>query len=414
MNQPPSFGDRFLAMLQSWFPADERDESRIPDEYYKRLIRMYKSRATFWRSVGILCLALTASIIFVGIVIFWTGDPADEKRAESEIALSVELAGHRRKLSEIGASGAKTLAQAGIATRAFVLANILGRAKPTLDSFVRKPEPATRDRAKLIVDTCRRILEPAQWSAIDQVPSAEGKSKATDEVVIKVAPVIPNDSNRFPRQTLDHLQVELRATGESKAALLELLGNLSKLLDDLPVDPVGSSQLKELQKLAESAMLSSLDQVNRQIETQNREAELALEKWQREAPFREEERQAIEANIASVEEQLKEVRAERDKILFMSWVPDLTLRVGAVVLLLFLTQILLGAYRYTISLSTFYLARADAIQLLQPQAGQETWYNTEHLKTLLEKLSPDAISIESVKSPNDHIADLATAWIGKK
>ena len=414
MNSPSSFGVKFLAALQSWFPADEQDESRIPDAYYKRLIRMYKSRATFWRSVGIVCLALTASIIFVGIVIFWTGDPADEKRAESEIALSVELAGHRRKLTEIGASGARTLAQAGIATRAFVLANILGRAKPTLDAFVRKPEPATRDRAKLIVDTCMRILEPSQWSATDQSPPNEGKSKATDEVVIKVAPVIPNDSNRFPRQTLDLLQVELRATGESKTALLELLGNLSKLLDDLPVDPVGSNQLKELQKLAESAMLSSLDQVNRQIETQNREAALALEKWQREASFREEERQAIEANIASVEEQLKEVRAERDKILFMSWVPDLTLRVGAVILLLFLTQVLLGAYRYTISLSTFYLARADAIQLLQPQAGQGTWYNIEHLKTLLEKLSPDAISIESVKSPNDHLADLATAWIGKK
>jgi hypothetical protein len=72
------------------------------------------------------------------------------------------------------------------------------------------------------------------------------------------------------------------------------------------------------------------------------------------------------------------------------------------------------SFPYTISLSAFYLARANAIQLLQPQDGNATWYHIEHLEKLLDKLSPDAISIDSVKSPTDQAVDLATTWIKQK
>ena len=144
-----------------------------------------------------------------------------------------------------------------------------------------------------------------------------------------------------------------------------------------------------------------------------KDAERARERWLRSSPAREKIRRQIERSMDDIQEDLKNARAEREKILFMAWVPDLTLRAGAVILLLFLTQVLLSAYRYTLGLSTYYLARADAIQLLQPKAGNATWYDIGELKTLVDNFSPTSISIDAVQSPTDQVADLAKAWISR-
>ncbi len=393
------------AWIRACFPVQEHADPRIPDEFYSRLIQMYRTRAIFWRSVGLCSLLLTAATIFVGFTIFLRGDPAQDRRAESEIQLSVELAGERRKLTEISSSGARTLAQSGIANRAAVLAEILGRLSTTLTPYVANPSQTQLPRLNRVVDANLRILR-----ALDSMGEQTEDSKRPQDAVIDVSDFFPNDSKVFATQTLELLQSEIRATGESPKTVL---ASLERLSASIAVEPT-AEEIEELKILAESPSIEALDEVDRRIEAREKDASLALESWQRNAPVREEQRQAIDSNIADIEEQLGEVRAERDKILFMSWVPDLTLRVGAVVLLLFLTQILLGAYRYTISLSTFYLARADAIQLLQPQAGDATWYNIEHLEKLLANLSPDAISIESVKSPTDQVVDLATTWIKQK
>lgn len=395
-----------LGWLTSGFPTREDDAPRIPDEYYSRLIKMYRARATFWRSVGLSCLFATALIIVFGFWIFYHGDPAGEQRAESEIDLAVELAGERRKVTEIGTSGARTLAQAAIAGRAYVLADVLGRLKPTLDSFLSKPEDAQFQNLQLIADANVRILRALKSTEVQQQKLVDlGKVE-----VINVSAVVPNDSSRFPLSSLELLRSEIRLTGESMDTISTDLDRVMSLLRSMP----GDSEKEQLKQLAEAASLAALDKVDGQVELREQQTSQALELWHQDAPIREEQRQAIESNIADIEGQLGEVRAERDKLLFMSWVPDLTLRVGSVVLLLFLTQILLSAYRYTIALSTFYLSRADAIQLLQPRANEATWYSIEHFEKLMDKLSPTAISIDAVKSPSDHLVDLASAWIGTK
>ncbi|WP_442505887.1 hypothetical protein SH528x_004701 [Novipirellula sp. SH528] len=244
----------------------------------------------------------------------------------------------------------------------------------------------------------------------DLTESPTSKESAPDSI-IKVEALFPGDSNRFPRQALLLIREELEQQGEPLNEIHARIEDLEKLIQSATKEALTTAK----NSLA-SQQLTAIASVDSAIRKKHEESKLRLERLQREAPFREEERQSIQSNIEAVEKQLTEVRAERDKILFMSWVPGLTLRVGIVVLLLFFSQILLSAYRYTISLSAFYLSRADAIQLLQPQSGRETWYDINQLSVLVKNLSPNTndLTIDTVSSPNEQVTDLAKVWISKK
>ena len=71
-------------------------------------------------------------------------------------------------------------------------------------------------------------------------------------------------------------------------------------------------------------------------------------------------------------------------------VSTVTTRVGIIVLLLFLVQILVPLYRYNMRLAAFYDARADAITLVENRPS-------EQLETLVSLLSAEAIDFG--KSP---------------
>ncbi|UUO04983.1 hypothetical protein M4951_16515 [Blastopirellula sp. J2-11] len=86
-----------------------------------------------------------------------------------------------------------------------------------------------------------------------------------------------------------------------------------------------------------------------------------------------------------------------------SWIPVLSVRVGVVILLLFLVQILLATYRYSMSLGAFFTARGDAMQLVSAGAGNELM-NREQLKELVQVLAPDQLKIDPVVSPDQIIA----------
>jgi hypothetical protein len=410
-----TLGRWFEKKRTDWFPDYELQTARIDDKYYDNLIRMYRARAKLWRNVGLVNLLLTAVIIFVGFSIFWTGEDISGPEAERESKLVVDLASYRRQLADISASGARTLAQEGIMSRASVLGEILGRVQPSIETV--KNNPSRMEGvvfAKSIVETATRIIESLDWSNAIPTGPVEEKKKKRSDVVIRISDARRNDSGRFPSESLDVLGTAFALSGERKVDTLKVLNQVGGILDRFSTGTQTDDDKQSLESQLSASTFRSFNDVNSQIQGRKAEAELANNKWQLDSAFREEERQAIEENITGVERQLVEVRAERDKLLFMSWVPDLTLRVGAVILLLFLTQILIGAYRYTISLSSYYLARADAIQLLQPQAHNASWYNIEHFKSLLHELSPDSLEIERVSTPSDQIVDLAKAWIGRK
>jgi len=121
----------------------------------------------------------------------------------------------------------------------------------------------------------------------------------------------------------------------------------------------------------------------------------------------------IEDSIKEAERKVESEKEKRNAVLFMAWVPSLTVRVGAVVLLLFLTQVLLATYRFTMSLSTFYDGIGDAIQMLQPGASRDKWYQVEHLQLLSQMLIPGTVRIDPVADPSQHLTELAKTWIAR-
>ncbi|QDV81737.1 hypothetical protein [Planctomycetes bacterium TBK1r] len=84
------------------------------------------------------------------------------------------------------------------------------------------------------------------------------------------------------------------------------------------------------------------------------------------------------------------------------WVTLLAVRGGVVVLLLYLTTVLLASYRYTQTLSAYYLARADALQLLSHQVDDRL-IDAEELQVLLPLLSPDSYRIDQPPAPYESI-----------
>lgn len=85
-----------------------------------------------------------------------------------------------------------------------------------------------------------------------------------------------------------------------------------------------------------------------------------------------------------------------------------TTRIGIVVLLLFLVQILVPLYRYNVKLAAFYDARADALTLVENQS-------TEELERLVCVLSPDVVDFSKPpESPTQQAFELVKEVIALK
>jgi len=85
-------------------------------------------------------------------------------------------------------------------------------------------------------------------------------------------------------------------------------------------------------------------------------------------------------------------------------------RIGAVLLLIFGAQILIGFYRYNLKLAAFYEARADALDLLNGES-------LGNLPAIVSTLSADQIEMgKPPKSPSEEVIKLveALAEISKK
>ena len=86
------------------------------------------------------------------------------------------------------------------------------------------------------------------------------------------------------------------------------------------------------------------------------------------------------------------------------WVTLLSVRIGIIVLLLYLTTVLLATYRYTLTLSAYYFARADALQLLSGQP-EDRLFDFAELVALIPMLSPDNYRVDHVKTPYEAIGE---------
>lgn len=93
------------------------------------------------------------------------------------------------------------------------------------------------------------------------------------------------------------------------------------------------------------------------------------------------------------------------------WLPVLSIRVGVVILFLFLTRILLETYRYTTALSAFYRARGDALQMLG-EGTKEAPLDSEQFAKLLIALAPENYRIDKIDSPENNLLALLRPGAG--
>ena len=91
-------------------------------------------------------------------------------------------------------------------------------------------------------------------------------------------------------------------------------------------------------------------------------------------------------------------------------ITTLATRVGALLILIFLVQILINLYRYNIRLSTYFDARADAIEMYLSKGFEHL-----SLTELMTVLSPDNLDFgKSPTSPVQHAVDLAKEIIARQ
>jgi ribosomal protein S20 len=119
----------------------------------------------------------------------------------------------------------------------------------------------------------------------------------------------------------------------------------------------------------------------------------------------------LKLELQDLEEEIAKVRQEFNPNNLYSVIPLIVVRGGAVLLLIFLTQILLAAYRYNTMLSTYYSAIADALRMTQ-RSDMGLGPNIEQFLKLVSYLYPKDASYTPPESPAQHIVELATKGKG--
>lgn len=389
--------------------AFELTKPRIVDPFYSELVQIFSLRARFWRIAGLICLALTILFVAACIWLFQHGDPQAKVQAQSESQLIAERTNLRSKLRETGTREAQELAQVMFIEKANMLANHLGQLAAAIDGLKSQKDKVQAEKLKPFLSLTTTVIK-----SLDSITKNNSGHEPTD-FIFDLSKWGEDNASRIPTPALTIVGEQMRLAAIDPDDLKAEVAKVKATLDSLESSAyaVDSEPSKELDKIVTQVpAIRKLSSVSAAIKNQRSQAAQNFARLQENAPARERERQAIQQNMDQVEADLKEVRDQREKILFMAWVPDLTVRVGAVILMLFLTQIFVATYRYTIGLSAFYLARADAVTMLQPIPEKPDTYAIEHFAALADKMSP-ALSIDDIKGPTEQIGDLVKAWIAK-
>jgi hypothetical protein len=107
--------------------------------------------------------------------------------------------------------------------------------------------------------------------------------------------------------------------------------------------------------------------------------------------------QILETNIGELRETQ---RALDEKNRWTFTISSLSTRIGSVLILIFLVQILVNLYRYNIRLAAYYDARADALQLVGSK-------DEKTLNEYVKVLSPETFDFgKQPRSPADNVMDL--------
>lgn len=401
------------ASQPTWLGTNSFVAPRIDDEFYQKLIVMHRNRAQIYLNVSYVLLTATILLIGVGIYFFLKGDSEAKKiLAEQEIKVATELNERRRELADLDATSAAIREKASQLERASVLSTCLDWIPTNVSLCNEVGKWKNVDDLDEAVKVGRRIAD-----AIATLPTIGER-----DVEIDVSLFAPDDSRRFPATAIRRLKSAITENvGLSVADFQDQL----RLIDEevktfLQQKPaMGAGDLPEELRKRVAALAETDDGFERLrkikpvVDDQRRTAQVDQLADDANAATQQKKKRAVQERIDVLQKEMQDYDLQRNKILFMAWLPDLTVRAGAVVLLLFLTRILLTTYRYTVGLATFYMARSDVIQMLQPGKENTSWYQPEQLKILVECMSPDSLKVEPITDPTEYVTRLAEMWFTK-
>jgi hypothetical protein len=103
----------------------------------------------------------------------------------------------------------------------------------------------------------------------------------------------------------------------------------------------------------------------------------------------------VDKNISGLRQDLGD-----NKVVIPVLVSSVSQRIGIIVLLIFLLQILVPTYRYNHRLAAYYAARADALEILSKLPDNK-------LDSLVDILSPDSLDFgKTITSPTEHVLEV--------
>ncbi|MEM7314431.1 MAG: hypothetical protein AAF497_14885 [Planctomycetota bacterium] len=124
--------------------------------------------------------------------------------------------------------------------------------------------------------------------------------------------------------------------------------------------------------------------------------------------MREAERRDLTRRLAAKDEEIREVRRQFDPTNIYSILPVLAVRIGIVILLIYLTQIFLAIYRYSTLLAAFYNAVGDALSVSYPHSPTH-----DELSKLSAAFNPAKAEYDAPQSPVEQLTGLLAGMRGK-
>jgi hypothetical protein len=386
-------------------PAFTENDCRIDDEFYRTLMAMHRKRAADRADTGTALLVATCVLVLVGVAVFVFAAPEGKLSTENEAAYIADLSKLRDDKRQLSIESQRPVETHTVAKRTLELAELLDRVRTTWQ--------------QVITSKNRAFLDDLKNSAAFAGDVAESFGSPRSEPEQKAFMLKTSQGDRqfsYGQKSQDAFLQLAQANALNLPGLAtEVSGVLALLKEGVPAgDELPQPFVDKLNAAyIDARNTARLETIKAKAKDKFKAAEANLEASKEDAIATQAALEKMDSDVKEVELKLEAEKEKRNAILFMAWVPGLTVRVGSVILLLFLTQVLLATYRFTMSLSTFYNGIGDAIQMLQPGAATDKWYRIEHLQLLMQMLIPGSVRIDPVVDPSQHLSDLAKAWIAR-
>lgn len=361
-------------------------------KHLSQMVDKLSRRSLFFRVAGACLLCCSLVLVLAGVIVFlWPSRFADVI-ANSE---------SRTRLSELQDEEVELLSESGNVESGLEKQRLLVHSLLDL-----------KDLQSLISDATPEMIE--DWPAHGEVGGCTTRAHLSARALAAADP---------PLLTLSHDRLLFSYSSNIGTGVVDVPRELLLLLQEkysintMEMEELGAridafkialaDDDRQVKRHLANALVADLDNVAKAFDSAKHDFDTLLRESSEstlKGGKRKERLHSIRNQIASLEDVLE--AQQINETFWDRWIPTLTVRLGIVILLLFLTKILLSTYRYLISMGAYFSARSDALQLISAMKQPEL----DEYEKLVRLLSPDDHKVEAVVAPDEVLAaSLATA-----